>query len=294
VPGKNGIRLFLYIGMVFSYAQGLRIQALILRTNPVHRWRFCPGLGRGRPPMIFYSNSKTGGGKADMLGTFVNVAAIVGGSLLGLLFGKGIPERYNRTVMQGLALAVMLVGLKGALACDAILIIIGSLVLGTLIGEWVGIEGKLDALGGLLEKRFSRNGGDGRMARAFVTTSLIFCVGSMAIVGALESGLSGNHETLFAKSALDGVAAVIFAASMGAGVLLSAFAVLIYQGGITLLAELVRPFLVPEVITEMSGVGGLLILAIGINLMDIARIRIGNMLPAIFIPLLFYGFRMLF
>ncbi|TYT74452.1 DUF554 domain-containing protein [Desulfobotulus mexicanus] len=228
-----------------------------------------------------------------MLGTLVNVAAIFAGALLGLLFGKGIPERYKQTVMQALALAVMLIGLKTALACDDILIIIGSLVLGTLLGEWLGIEEKLAGLGRMLEKKFAGKGDKGSMAQAFVTSSLIFCVGSMAIVGSLESGLTGNHQTLFAKSALDGVASVIFAASMGAGVLFSAMAVLVYQGSITLAAVAIKPFLVPEVVAQMSGTGGLLILAIGMNLMEITRIRLGNMLPAIFAPVLFYALTLL-
>ncbi|MCW7753317.1 DUF554 domain-containing protein [Desulfobotulus sp. H1] len=228
-----------------------------------------------------------------MLGTLVNVAAICAGGLLGLLFGKGIAERYKQTVMQALALAVMLIGLKTALACDAILIMIGSLVLGTLAGEWLRIEERLAGLGTMLEKRFAGRGSEGSLAQAFVTTSLIFCVGSMAIVGSLESGLTGNHQTLFAKSALDGVASVIFAASMGAGVLLSALAVLVYQGGITLAAVAIKPLLVPEVIDHMSGTGGLLIFAIGLNLMGITRIRLGNMLPAIFVPILFYALSLL-
>lgn len=246
-----------------------------------------------RPLFVIFCNCRMKIGE-PMLGTGVNVLAIFAGGLLGLFLGEGVPDRYNRTVMQALSLAVMLIGLKSALACDAILVIIGSLVLGSLAGEWLGIEAGLNRMGGWLEQRFSKGGGDGRVAKGFVTASLIFCVGSMAIVGSLESGLSGNHETLFAKSALDGVAAVIFAASMGVGVLFSALAVLLYQGSITLLAVLIKPFLVPEVIAQMSGTGGLLILAIGVNLMGVAQIRIGNMLPAIFVPLFFYGVRLLF
>lgn len=229
-----------------------------------------------------------------MLGTIVNAGAILAGCLVGLLFGKGIPDRYNRTVMQGVALAVMLIGLKGAFSCDDILIVIASLVSGTLIGEFLQIEAQLERFGAWIEARFSGGDGDGRVAKAFVTASLIFCVGSMAIVGSLESGLSGNHETLFAKSALDGVSSVIFSATMGVGVMFSAVAVFCYQGLITLAAGMMKPFLIPSVVTQMSGVGGLLILAIGMNLLDIVRIRIGNMLPAIFVPLVIFAVRSLF
>ena len=158
---------------------------------------------------------------------------------------------------------------------------------GSLVGEAIKIEDRFEALGNLAEKRFSRSS-DGGFAKGFVTASLVFCVGSMAIVGSLESGLTGNHATLFAKSFLDGITSIVFAATFGGGVIFSALPVFAYQGTITLAAALLKPFLTGDMIAQMSGVGGLLIAAIGINMLQMARIRVGNMLPAIFIPLGYY------
>jgi len=227
-----------------------------------------------------------------MLGTIVNTIAIITGGLTGLVFRGGIPDRYNETLMHAIGLAVVLVGLTGALKVDNILIVIFSMALGTLIGEFLQIESRLERLGKWFEDHLAGSeNGDGGMAKAFVTTSLIYCVGSMAIVGSLESGLSGNHQTLFAKSALDGIASVVFASTLGPGVLLSAIPVFIYQGAITVGASFMKQFLTPDVINQMSVVGGLLIMAIGINLLEIKKIKIGNMLPAIFMPLLYFAIR---
>ncbi len=220
-----------------------------------------------------------------MFGTLVNALAILAGGLTGVTVRGGIPKPYLDSVIQAISLAVILIGFRMAQKSDAILLIILSLAIGTLIGEIMAIEDRLERLGKWLETRFS-NAGDG-FVQGFVFASLIYCVGSMAIVGSLESGLTGNHQTLYAKSMLDGITAIIFASSFGMGVIFSALSVLLYQGTITLLAAWMRPFLTPPVVAQMSAVGGLLILAIGINLLDIKRIRIGNMVPAIFIPLLY-------
>lgn len=221
-----------------------------------------------------------------MLGTIVNTVAIIAGSLLGLLFRGGIPEKYRVTIMQALSLAVILIGIKMALKTEGILLVILSLVIGSILGELAGIEGRLETLGRFFETKFSK--ADNGLAKGFVVTSLIYCVGSMAIVGSLESGLTGNHQTLFAKSALDGLSSIIFASSFGIGVLFSSVSVFLYQGFITLTATFIKPFLIGEVINQMSAVGGLLIMAIGINLLEIQKIKVGNMLPAIFIPLAYY------
>ncbi len=226
-----------------------------------------------------------------MLGTIVNTVAIIAGSLLGLLFRGGIPKKFTVTMMQAISLAVMLIGFKMALKSDAILLIIFSLVIGSLIGEFINIESRLERLGKRLETRFSKPGSG--VAKGFVVASLVFCVGSMAIVGALESGLTGNHQTLFAKSALDGLFSIIFASSFGIGVLFSSASVFIYQGMITLTSSLMKPFLITAVINQMSAVGGILIMAIGINLLEIQKINVGNMLPAIFIPLVYYMMKQL-
>lgn len=220
-----------------------------------------------------------------MFGTIVNALAIIAGSLIGLMFMGGIREKYSRTIMQAMGLVVILIGTRAALKTDALLVVIISLAIGSLIGEWMGIEKQLDRLGLWLERRFSRSGGG--LSKGFVTASLLFCVGAMAIVGALESGLAGNHQTLFAKSIIDGISSIVFASTLGLGVMFSAVSVFLYQGFIVVSASYVQPFLLPEVVDQMSAVGGLLIMGIGIGLLEIKKIHIGNMLPAIFLPLVY-------
>lgn len=230
-----------------------------------------------------------------MLGTIVNVIAIVCGSLVGLLFRKGLPDKYKEIVMSGVGLSVILVGMKSALSSDELLIVIFSVIIGAVIGEFFGIEERLESLARYLEGKVAGKSADsGSFVRGFTTASLVFCVGSMAIVGALESGLTGNHQILFAKSILDGVTSIIFASTMGLGVLFSGVSVLLYQGAITLTAALLKNFLVPETISQMTSVGGLLILSIGLNLLGITRIRIGNLIPGIFLPLLYFAALSLF
>jgi len=220
-----------------------------------------------------------------MLGTVVNAVAIIVGSLIGLLFRGGIPEKYGRIMKHAIGLAVILIGIKTALATDDLIIVIVSLALGSVLGELLGIEERLENLGSRLGGLFAEKG-EG-FAKGFVMASLLYCVGAMAIVGSLESGLSGTHRTLFAKALLDGIGSILFASTLGIGVLFSAAPVFVYQGSITLAASGLKPYLIPAVVAQMSAVGGLLILAIGLNLLDIKKIKIGNMLPAIFIPLLY-------
>jgi len=220
-----------------------------------------------------------------MIGTIVNTLAIVAGSLLGVSLRRGISDAYKETVIAAIGLAVLLIGFKGALQADNLLLVIISLALGAVIGEMLGIEARLEALGRWIGNRLGRTG-EG-VAQGFVTASLVFCVGAMAIVGALESGLTGNHQTLFAKSLLDGVTSIIFASTLGIGVIFSSVSVLIYQGAITLAATYLKPFLTAGVVAQMSAVGGLLIVAIGLNILDIKKLRIGNMLPGLFIPLVY-------
>ncbi|MCG8334478.1 MAG: DUF554 domain-containing protein [Proteobacteria bacterium] len=227
-----------------------------------------------------------------MNGTIVNALAIAAGSLLGLLFKKGIPETYKQTIMQAVSLAVILIGIQTALKSDDILMVILSLAIGSVVGEFARIEYRLESLGQWLENRFSNQ--EGSISNGFVTASLVFCVGSMAIVGSLESGLTGNQQTLYAKSALDGITSIIFASTLGVGVILSSVAVLLYQGAITILAVFIKPYLVPEVVAQMSSAGGVLIAAIGINLLGPIKIKVGNMLPAVFIPLIYYALNSIF
>jgi uncharacterized membrane protein YqgA involved in biofilm formation len=220
-----------------------------------------------------------------LLGTVVNTLSIIAGSLIGLLLRGGIPERYSQTIMHAIGLAVVLIGLKTALETNAILVVILSLAMGSFIGELCRIEDRLEQLGQWIGSRLSKDGTG--IAKGFVSTSLLYCVGAMAIVGAMESGLTGNHQTLFAKSILDGIGSVLFASTLGIGVLFSAVSVFVYQGLITLSASFLKQFLLPDIVSQMSAVGGLLIMAIGIGLLEIKKIKIGNMLPAIFIPLVY-------
>ncbi len=230
-----------------------------------------------------------------MLGTIVNALAIIAGGLIGLFFSKGIADNYKDIVMSGVGLSVMLIGIKSALVSNELIIVIIAVIIGGLIGEYLKIEYRLEQFGKFLEKKVMRKSSDtSSFARGFVTASLVFCVGSMAIVGSLESGLTGNHQTLFAKSVLDGVTSIIFASAMGIGVMFSSLAVFLYQGLITITAVFMKNFLVEETISQMTSVGGLLILAIGLNMLKITKIKVGNLIPGIFLPLVWFAVQQLF
>ena len=215
-------------------------------------------------------------------GTLVNVVAIVIGCVAGRLIGGYLPARLRQTMMVGLGLAVLLIGMQLALLSEQIMIVIGSLIVGGLLGEWIGIESHLEAFGQRLQQRFS---GEGKIAEGFVTASLLYCVGAMAIMGALQDGLGGPPTILYAKAALDGVASIALTSTLGIGVLFSIVPLLLYQGGITLAAELAETILTPAVVTEMNAVGGLLIVAIAIDLLGIRRLPVGNLLPAVFVAI---------
>ncbi|MCD5406361.1 MAG: DUF554 domain-containing protein [Desulfotomaculum sp.] len=220
-----------------------------------------------------------------MVGTLVNVAAIVAGATIGALLKRGIPAETQKTIMQGLGLAILLIGFKMAWQTQNELIPILSLVTGAILGECLNIEKKLNDFGDWLEMKVG--GKQGTIGKAFVTTSLIYCVGAMAIMGALEDGLTGQPQILYVKAALDGISAIIFTATLGIGVIFSAIPVFIYQGSITVLAEFIKVFLTESMMTEMNATGGLLIVGIGINILGIKKIKVANMLPAIFFAVLF-------
>ena len=220
-----------------------------------------------------------------MLGTIVNALAIILGALGGVCLKNGIKEQYKKTIMDGIGLSVLIIGIMGGVKSNNIILVICSIVIGTMIGEFVGIEDKLDRLGKFLQSKLG--GKDSNFSNAFVTASLIYCVGAMAIVGSLEAGIQHNYETLFAKAILDGISAIVFASTLGIGVAFSSIAVFLYQGSITLLSSILSAFLTNDIINEMSAVGGILIMAIGINLLELKQIKIGNMLPAIFVPILY-------
>ncbi|MCL1918395.1 MAG: DUF554 domain-containing protein [Peptococcaceae bacterium] len=265
------------------------------------------------------------------LGTIVNVAAILIGGGAGLILKKVLSQRITDTVMQGVGLAVIIIGIGGALSAaytvvdgdistSHILVMIISLAIGALIGELINIESKLDRFAKFCERRSAQRRSAQRksarrksaqrksaqrksarkisespkeeststFAQGFVTATLVYCVGAMAIVGSLEDGISQNRDILFAKSVLDGITAMIFASTMGMGVLLSAIVVGVYQGAITLLAVFIAPYFDEVLVTQMSLIGSVLIMSIGINLLKIAKIKVGNLLPALFIPVIFH------
>lgn len=216
-----------------------------------------------------------------MKGTIVNCLAIAVGSGLGLLLKSKISPKYQETIMQGLGLSVLLIGLTMAIKTQNVLIVTISMIVGAVVGEIIDIDGKLNRAGERLSARFQSSGG--AIGKAFVTTSLVYCIGAMAIIGALQDGLTGDASTLYAKAMLDGTGAVIFTATLGIGVILSIIPVLIYQGTITLLATWLSPLLTEAVICEVTAVGGLLIVGIGLSLLKISQIKIANLLPAVFV-----------
>jgi len=229
-----------------------------------------------------------------MLGNYVNFLAIIVGSILGLLVKKGLKEKYKKTIMQAIGLSVVFIGGSGAISgllnpdSEPVLFII-SLVIGGIAGEIIGIENALEKVGMLIQQKVSSVGSkEHNIAQGFVTASLIFCVGTMAIIGSLESGLMDDHNILFAKSILDGVTSMILASTLGIGVIFSAGAVFIYQGAIIVFASFLEPLLTTDVIREISIIGGILIFAIGTNMLELTKIKTANLLPAIVVPVFYY------
>ena len=231
-----------------------------------------------------------------MIGTLINVAAIIAGSALGLLLRRSFKKTMADVLLQGLGLCVILIGLMGAFKTGNVLLMILSVVVGGVLGSLIGIDRGLSALGDFAQRKLvhGEDTENSTFAKGFVTASLVFCVGAMAVVGALDSGLRGDHSTLIAKAALDGVTSVVFASALGPGVMLSALPVLVYQGAIALLGNLVAPLLGDTVVQEMSAVGGLLITGVGLNMLLKAEINVANLLPAIFIPFVYYPIAGLF
>jgi uncharacterized membrane protein YqgA involved in biofilm formation len=231
-------------------------------------------------------------------GTIINTVAIIIGAISGSLLRNGLSDRFREIIMQALGLSILMIGISGSLQGifkvvdgdklnrEFLMLMIFSLVIGAIIGELLNIEDKLERMGLWIQNKYLKNSGN--FAEGFITASLVFCIGAMAIIGSLEDGLTGSTDTLFAKSILDGVISVIFAASFGIGVAFSSILVFIYQGSITLMAGVIKPYLTDTIITQTSLVGSVLIIAIGFNILEYKRIKVGNMLPSIFIALVFY------
>lgn len=237
-------------------------------------------------------------------GTIINVILVLIGSGAGLLLKKAIPERFKESMVQALALATMTIGLTGvitasctladdgALTSNYIIMMVICMAVGTFIGELINIDKRLNNIGGYFEKKFA-SGGKSTFAEGFVTASLVFCVGSMAILGSLNDGILRDPTILITKSLLDMIMAAVFASTLGIGVMFSAVTVAVYQGLITLCASLLSPYLTGEVIGQMSFVGSILIMGIGLNFLYKPKLKLANMLPAMFLPLVWYIIKLL-
>ncbi|MBU1142760.1 MAG: DUF554 domain-containing protein [Firmicutes bacterium] len=229
------------------------------------------------------------------MGTLINVGAIIIASLLGIILKKGLPEKIQKSIMLVLGLGLTALSLgwflkdflvinENGISTHSDLLIIISLVIGVLIGEWIDIDLRLNRWAENVEKKYNLP----PLAKGFIAATLIFCVGAMAIVGSIQDGLNGDITILVIKSALDFITAMILASILGIGVIFSAISVLIYQGAITILASSASSFLTTEMIQAVSMVGNILLIAIGINFMELRKIKVANMLPAIFIPIIYY------
>jgi len=216
-----------------------------------------------------------------MIGTIVNAGAILLGGALGILLRRKMPQRLISIVMQGIGLATLLVGVQMMIVTKNVLITLFSIIIGGIVGEAINIEGRLEKFGKKLESRFGSDSGN--FTKAFVTASLLFCVGPMAIIGSLADGLRGDYAVLLTKSTLDGTVSVVLASTLGIGTIFSAIPIFIYQGGITLAANSIKNFLTDLIINEVTAAGGLLIVGISINLLQIQKVKVGNLLPAIFV-----------
>ena len=226
-----------------------------------------------------------------MPAVFINVAAVILGASLGLLFGSRIKESYTKGIMTAIALCTLVIGVQSAIQTSGIMIVMVCLVVGTVIGTALRLDERMNSASDRIRGRLKGTKlAEGPFAEAFITTTMLFCVGTMTVIGSIEAGLNHNYEILIAKSVMDFMSSLIFAAALGAGVLLSAVSVLVIQGGIALLASLAAPVLTNEVVTEMTAVGGTLFIGMAINLLGISekRIKVGDMLPGIFLPILYF------
>jgi uncharacterized membrane protein YqgA involved in biofilm formation len=234
------------------------------------------------------------------MGTLVNTAAVLAGGGIGLVLKHGLRPQLQKTIMQAMGMATIFIGVSGtlqqmlkvtdgALEVNGTMLLILSLIIGGIIGALVQIERRMEQMGEWLKSRVHAKEGDGRFVEGFVTASLVICVGAMAVVGSLQDGMSGDASTLYAKSALDFMIVMVFAATLGAGVLFSAVPLFLYQGGITLGASFLAPFLQQTtVIADLSLVGNVLIFGIGVNIAFEKDLHVGNMLPALLVPVVWH------
>lgn len=217
-----------------------------------------------------------------MTGVLVNVATVLIGSTIGLIFKKGISKKYSDAVMIGIGLCTVMIGIQGMLKGENQLVAIISMVIGALVGTALDIDGKLSGAGDFISKKLKKVQGDKTtIAQGFVTASLLFCVGAMTIIGSLESGLKGDHTTIFTKSILDLFSSCMLSASLGVGVFFAAVFVLVFQGSLVLLAGVLEPLLSDSAVAEITCVGSLMILALGLNLTGLSKFKVANYFPAL-------------
>ena len=221
-----------------------------------------------------------------MIGTFINIGTVLLGGTLGTLLGSRLPQRMQETILHGLGLVTLILGVSLAIKTSNILVVMGSILVGALLGEWLQIDRGLERLSEWLRALLAKKAPAsslGHFTEAFITASLVFCVGPMTLLGSIQDGLTGNYSLLAIKSLLDGFGALVFASSLGVGVIFSAVVILVYQGSVTLLAGFLQHILSQPMINEMTATGGIMIIAIGLLLLDIKKIRVANLLPALVI-----------
>ncbi|MBR6825481.1 MAG: DUF554 domain-containing protein [Oscillospiraceae bacterium] len=224
-----------------------------------------------------------------MLGVIINVITVIVGSCLGLLFRKGIPERVCKAAMIGLGACTLYIGISGSLQGENVLILIASVVLGAISGTLLNIDRGINRLAQKIEDKWKKEGKTVSLAEGLVSSTLLFCVGSMTVTGSIQAGLTGDSSILITKACLDLVSSMMLASTLGIGVLLSAVSVFVIQGGLVLLSGFLAPILSPGAINEMTCAGSLLIIMIGTNLMGITKIKVADYLPAIVFAPLFHG-----
>ncbi len=222
-----------------------------------------------------------------MIATFINAGAVVLGSLIGLLLNRRIGERLKDVVYSGIGVISLVIGFSMALQMQRVLYLALSVVIGGILGTWWGVENGILRLGEFLKRRFQRSDSESEFAYGFLSSSVLFCVGAMTIVGSFQAGVDGNYELLLTKSVMDGTMAILLTAAMGIGVAFSALVILIYQGGLTLLATWLRPFVSQLMLSEITAVGGALVVMIGINLLGIKRIKTADFVPGLLVVIIF-------
>lgn len=220
-----------------------------------------------------------------LVGTLVNTATVLLGAVIGIVFKKGIPKRVSGSVFKALGLITAFIGISGCLCGENTLVAVISMIVGTLLGELVDLDKRVNNVGKFIERKVSRGDENSTVTQGFVSSSLLFCVGAMTIVGSLQAGLEGDCSVLFTKSAMDFCSSIIFASTLGVGVLFSAIFVLVYQGLITVLAGFVAPVLTTAVVNEMNCVGYVIIIGLALNILGVTKLKFMNMVPAIFFPI---------